>query len=125
MQLMSPFDLVFISGPYRAEKPEDVLYNVRVATSAGSALLKAGYSVICPHSMTHEWDIKYDIPDDVFLRNGIVQLSKCDAMLVLPGWENSEGTKAEIAFANNYKNNIPVFYEIEDLLTIAEQHRIE
>ena len=35
-------------------------------------------------------------------------LRRCDALLAIPGWERSSGTKAEIAFAE--EQAIPVVY---------------
>ena len=40
-------------------------------------------------------------------------LNRCDAVFIVPGWENSSGTKKEIASA--ILQNIPVFYELEHL----------
>lgn len=122
MQLLPPIHMVYIAGKYRADTEVAVEYNVCEAECFGAVLLNAGYSVICPHSMTHGWE-RFGLPDEVFLRNGIVQLSRCDAMYVIPGWETSEGTKAEIAFAE--KNHIPIFYDVNDLFALAENHSIE
>jgi hypothetical protein len=40
-------------------------------------------------------------------------LSRCQALLILPGSEKSVGVKKEIKAANKFK--IPIFYSIEDL----------
>jgi hypothetical protein len=40
-------------------------------------------------------------------------MSTCDVMLVLPGWKNSEGTKAEITEAQKQKKFI--FYTLKEL----------
>ena len=52
----------------------------------------------------------------MWLEGDLEMLRRCDAVLVVPGWEKSSGTRAEIAEANAC--GIPVFYALEALQTL-------
>jgi len=87
--------LVYIAGPYRAEGPEAVAANVARARDVAVQLLREGYHVICPHTMTHEMEHYQGLDDDTFLHNGLEQLRRCDAVVMLPGWQSSHGSIEE------------------------------
>jgi len=87
--------LVYIAGPYRAEGPEAVAANVARARDVAVQLLREGYHVICPHAMTHEMEHYPGLTDETFLRNGLEQLRRCDAVVMLQGWQHSEGSVRE------------------------------
>jgi nucleoside 2-deoxyribosyltransferase len=87
--------LVYIAGPYRAEGPEAVAANVARARDVSVQLLRKGYHVICPHTMTHEMEHYPGLDDQTFLRNGLEQLRRCDAVVMLQGWRHSEGSTKE------------------------------
>ncbi len=53
-----------------------------------------------------------------YMRRDILQVLNADAVVVLPGWQNSEGAKAEIVVAREI--GIPVL-NIEDLSEITER----
>ena len=71
-----------------------------------------GFATCCPcldyqyNLMRPELDEPLTI--EMFYRANLAWVSVCDAVLVLPGWEYSKGTKAEIERA--VKKNIPVFH---------------
>lgn len=56
-----------------------------------------------------------------YLGYDLWSLSRCDAMLLCPGWENSKGCKTEVRFA--VENNIPV-YDYNDGMRICESNLI-
>lgn len=88
--------------------------NVKRAADLTAQLLRLGYDVICPHTMTHGFEKSYpDIPDEVYLRNGLEQLKHCRAMILTENWETSTGTLAEIRDAK--KLHIGVYTTIEEL----------
>jgi nucleoside 2-deoxyribosyltransferase len=97
--------VVYVAGHYRAPTWGQVKRNVGAAMDVAAELLRAGFSVICPHSMTHSFEM-YRLEDDVFLDSDRVLLARCDAVVLLPGAANSSGTRAEIAFAAQH--GIPV-----------------
>ena len=86
--------VIYIAGPYRADTWGKVKQNVAAAMDVAAELLHAGYTVICPHSMTHEFEM-YGLPDEVFLDSDLRLIGRCDAILMLPNWRASTGSIAE------------------------------
>lgn len=115
--------VVYIAGPYRAKpivgqtQPNQwqQQQNIRRAEELSWRCWASGRLVpVCPHLNTLHF--QGSLPDDVWLTGDLEILKRCDAVLLVPGWARSEGTKSEIAFAR--KHNIPVFGCLEDLLVL-------
>lgn len=107
--------LVYIAGPYRATCALKTQRNIFAAESLGKqvALQCTGYYPVIPHCNTALWD--YDpgldnITGQYHLDGTMEMMRRCDAVLVVPNYLNSEGTKLEIAEAERL--NIPVYYSI-------------
>lgn len=81
--------------------------NIMKAREYALKYWKLGYAVICPHLNNMLMD--GELPDQSWLDGDLVILSKCEIIVMIPGWEDSEGAKAELEFAKN--NNISVIYE--------------
>lgn len=116
--------LIYIAGPYRGAGPAVVSEHVQAARDAMAALMAAGYGVVCPHTMTHQLEFYNGLTEEMYLAQGLEQLRRCDAMIVLPGWSDSEGTQAEIWHATEW--HIPFVYieerpwqQVYELLNIA------
>lgn len=95
--------LVFISGPYSGEHQ---LEHQRIAKEMAERLWQLGHSVICPHLNSGGMDhvASYQTYIDGYLQI----LARCDAVVLLPNWENSSGANTEVAYAK--KLNIPIFF---------------
>ncbi len=94
---------MYVSGPYRG----DVEANVKRAEEIGAALMAMGHSVIIPHKNTYRLD-EY-LPDGFdFLAMDFQQIERVDALVIVPGWGCSEGTRREIALAEEI--GLPVYY---------------
>lgn len=107
--------LVYTAGPIRAKTEEQVKENLQRAKDIALELWKAGISVICPHANT---DLKDDdMPVDGYegeadwIAGDLVQIVRCDGILLLPGWENSEGSKEELSWA--IKHGLDVFTSVK------------
>ena len=102
---------VYIAGPYRAATPALVDANIKQARDAMADLLRQGHTPFCPHSMSGAFERDYaDIPDEAYLEMELEWLRLCDAILMLPGWEQSSGSLAEKALAEEL--DLPVYYAI-------------
>lgn len=108
--------LIYIAGPYRGASESDVFANIMRARTVAIQVWKAGFTAICPHLNTMFFGGV--VKDDVILESDLFILSRCDAVLVLDGWEASAGTKSEIGHAND--NGIPVFFSLYDLLGVDD-----
>jgi len=106
--------LVFLAGPYKG----DVDANVQVAEwySRMIASYHRGWFAVNSHSMTHHLaDLDASLRD-YFLDSTRELMGRCDAMMLLPGWYNSEGATAEKAEAE--RMCMPVltdFWELDKL----------
>lgn len=109
--------IVFIAGPYfSGGDPERIEYNIRYAEQYEIALANRGIGFFCPHKHTEHFEIKAKAPEQFYYELDMAFLERaCDALLAIPGWENSPGARREVAYAR--ERGIPVFYPVscEDL----------
>ena len=89
--------VVYVTGAFRAKTQWGIMQNVRKAEDASLMLWKSGYSVICPHTMTQHF--QSECSDEIWLKGCIELLKRCDAIFLVEGWENSEGSKEELKIA--------------------------
>jgi len=107
---------VYIAGSYSADNVLSVLDNIRKGIRAGTEVLLAGYSPFIPWL---DYNIFLQLRDNEQIsvsdirEHSLAWLEVTDAILVLPDYENSKGTLAEIKRAGEL--SIPVYYNLEDL----------
>jgi hypothetical protein len=89
--------IAYISGPYRSNTPSGIVKNIRNAEDVAIKYWKKGYAVICPHKNTALFDGLCD--DNTWLSGDIAILKRCDVIIMIPGWEESYGARAEYAIA--------------------------
>lgn len=99
--------VAYVAGPYRADTIYGVAQNIQKARDVALRLWKLGYAAICPHSNTAFFDGACD--DSVWLSGDLEILRRCDFVVVLDGWERSEGATKEVQIANIH--GIPVYPE--------------
>jgi hypothetical protein len=106
---------IYISGPM-SNTPNS---NFEAFDNAEKQLVKLGYSVLNPHKLCDELNVRFfemgKVPDyEDYLKEDIIQmLSKCDKVLVLKGWRQSKGAKLEIA--NAIACGLDVAFDISDV----------
>ena len=106
---------IYISGPM-SNTPNS---NLEAFDEAEKQLKQLGFDVLNPHKICEELNIRFfeigKIPTyEDYLKEDIIQmLSKCDTVLVLPGWRGSEGSKCEIA--NAIACGLDVVFDISDV----------
>ena len=105
--------VVYVAGKYAAPTPEGVAANVQAASLVGQGILRRGHVALCPHSMTHDWDIGTGLAPEVFYATDLVLLGRCDAILMLPGWKDSFGARGEYAAAKAL--GLPVYHSTDEL----------
>jgi hypothetical protein len=115
---IAKLSLYFVSSPYSDPKLEVKAERKNQTTMAVNALLKQGVYAITPLEKLEA--VSYGgLPDnfDFWGKYSLGLLEKCDGMIVLrlPGWDQSTGVKAEIAYAQSRR--IPVVHaNLEDLI---------
>ena len=107
---------VYVAGAYSATNVIDVLDNMRKGMRLSTEVMLAGFAPFCP------W---LDYHFQLMLREGealsvkdyyeysLAWLEVSDAVLLVPGWENSKGTIAEIERAEQL--GIPVYTNLHEV----------
>lgn len=104
---------VYIAGAISNENPLVFLDNIGRGIRMGNLLIQEGFAPFNPML-----DFQYRIEDPRITREQYHQISAswllvAEAVLVLPGSEESKGVEAEIAIAEHA--GIPVFYSLMEL----------
>ncbi len=107
---------IYIAGAYSANNVISVFGNIRNGIRGSVEALMEGYAVFSPwidfqFSLALREDETLTVED--YYNYSMAWLEVSDALLVLPRWEESKGTIAEIARAKEL--NIPIFYELVEL----------
>lgn len=88
-------EVVYVAGPYKAPDAAGVRENIETAELGGCALMRQGYDVVVPHTQSRI-DDRGEFDDPRWVSATMNLMERCDAIAVLPGWEHSAGTRAEI-----------------------------
>lgn len=106
--------LVYVAGPYRAETREGVELHIQTARAVGLQVARKGWCPVIPHTMLAHLDAAApSIADQFWLDATLELMRRCDAVLLLPGWTQSSGTRAEVAEAQRL--GLPVFDAVDFL----------
>ena len=104
---------LYVAGPCRAASQGEEFANIEAAESMGVELVKKGYSVFTPHTMMRDWD-KMGLNQEQIMSVCLEHLRRCDGMILLEGWEDSDGSNRERYFAIMMQKVNPefgIFYE--------------
>jgi hypothetical protein len=107
---------IYIAGPYSSDNVLGVLRNMRRGMRLATKVFKAGFAPFCPHLDYHftlQAEENNDFTVGDYYNYSMAWLEVSDAVLLLPGWRDSTGTKAEVDRA--YELNIPVFEHFKAL----------
>ena len=108
---------VYVAGPYNAPDVIGVLANIRRGMDLSIKVLQMGLAPFCPW-LDWLFGVKADITIEQYKEYSMTWLRVSDAVLLVPGWEASEGAKAEVAEASKF--GIPCFETLEELLQWRE-----
>lgn len=103
---MSQNRVVFIGGAYAGKTIHDTVENIRKAEYWAIRVWQAGGISICPH--TNSALLNGVVEEKVFLDGYVEVLRRCDGLLLIPGWDNSDGAKMEEEYAKSF--NLPIFF---------------
>lgn len=107
---------IYIAGAYSASNVITVLDNMREGMRLATKVLLLGHAPFCPwidfhfQLMLRENEI---LTVEDYYKYSIAWLEVSDAMLLVPGWQSSKGTKTEMEIA--FKMDIPIYYDIKEL----------
>ena len=101
--------VVYIGGPYSAPSQHQIELNIRAAEALALEVWKLGAVAICPHTMTRFYE--GTLPRETWLAGDLELLRRSDALVLVKGWEESVGTRAEVEYAARLR--IPIFERLE------------
>lgn len=102
--------LLYLSGPMSGVADN----NFPAFFAAETALREAGYAVVNPAVS----DMAPESPWEAFLRDDLRKMLGCDGVVVLPGWDQSQGARLEVYVANQV--GIPVS-ELAELVPVVRE----
>jgi hypothetical protein len=103
--------VVYVSGPYRSRDGINGIFeNIMAARAVALECWAQGHAVICPHLNSAFMD--GTVADDMFLLGDLEILRRCDAIVMVPGWERSAGACDEHRLAKELGLEI-VYWKME------------
>jgi nucleoside 2-deoxyribosyltransferase len=96
--------VIYIAGPFRAIHAWAVAQNVSRAEIVAYEVFANGHAALCPHTNTRHFD--GSLPDQIFIDGTLELMRRCDAVIVLPNYTRSQGTRGEIAEAERLEKPI-------------------
>jgi hypothetical protein len=105
--------LVYIAGPFSARTREGVELNIARAVALGVEVARLGAMPVCPHANTSHPEYERVQPYSFWIEGTMLLLRKCDAVMLVPGWENSKGACCE--YDDAFQRNVPIFDALGDL----------
>jgi hypothetical protein len=114
--------IVYLSGRYSGE----IDRNINAARDVAVKLWDMGYTVFTPHLNTYHFEMDCKAKYEDYIAGDLEILARCDAMVLLDGWQESVGAKIEKEFAEKVKIPIYKYPNIPSLplkmTTAQEQH---
>jgi hypothetical protein len=98
--------VIYIAGRFRGKTAWDVEQNIRRAEDVAFNVACLGAMPLCPHTNTRFFD--GTLTAEFWLSGTMELMKRCDAVFLVSGYEDSEGSKEEVVKA--LELNMPVFY---------------
>jgi hypothetical protein len=110
--------IIYTAGPYSGKDSLDIQQNIINASRVAIECWRRGWAVICPHKNTSGYETFEggNINWGTWLKGDLEIISRCDAIVMIQGWEKSKGARMELDFAN--KKGIRVYQSIDDVPTL-------
>ena len=118
---MMPF--IYVAGPYTGKTHDHLSYfqidqNIMRAVEAAAQLALSGVPFFCPHQHSAHFEVITPAVAPTFWYDLDVHfMEACDAILLLPGWQESKGSLNEKKLAE--ERGIPVLYSVEEAIEWA------
>lgn len=110
--------ILYVAGRYRAATRAAIAQNIEKARQLGVEAARRGWYPVIPHCNTAHMEDDLVHGDEFWLAGTLELMTRCDAVVLVDGWEGSVGTAGEIAKADQI--HLPVFRGL-DLLPSADE----
>ena len=110
---MSAIPLVYVAGAFSAPTPKGVVRNIERAVAVGIEIARLGACPVIPHSNTAHPEFNRCQSYDFWCAATLGLMRRCDAVVMVEGWERSRGATAERADA--LSRGMPVHHTLKEL----------
>jgi hypothetical protein len=115
--------IIYISGKYSG----DIDNNIALARKVAIEVWERGHVALCPHLNTAHFEEDCDCSYDDYIKGDLLLIEGCDAILMLPGWQESQGAQVEYEYAE--KLGLPMYHypdipEVKRENVLEEAHRL-
>lgn len=100
--------VVYIAGRFTAPTAWEIEQNVRRAEALAAEVAQLGAMPLCPHTNSRFFFGLIGTTAEFWYDGTLELLRRCDALILVPGWEGSTGTAAEREEA--WRLKIPQFH---------------
>lgn len=105
--------IVYVAGRFNADTHWEVEQNVRRAEALAMEVARLGAMPLTPHCNTRNFHGLSGVTHEFWYEGTLELLRRCDALILVPGWEGSKGTAAEREEA--FRKHIPQFHDLRSL----------
>jgi hypothetical protein len=105
--------LIYLCGRFTAPTAWEIECNVRRAEELAAEVAKLGAMPVTPHTNSRFFFGLTDTTPEFWYEGTLELLRRCDALILVPGWEDSKGVKMEREEA--YRLMIPQFHYLPAL----------
>lgn len=122
--------VLYVSGPYTHEDPQVVQLRVEEALEWGRRIEEAGATAYVPHTAVVLPKPPVGLPEAAkaewiwqrAMRACRTMLTRCDAIVMVPGWKGSRGARDEHAMAHHL--GIPVLESMDEVRAYLDRARV-
>lgn len=113
--------LLYLAGPFSDDDPiHGVARNVLAASEIALEAARKGWMPVCPHKNTQDFQHAADIPPEFWYEGDLDLMRRCDAVLMLPGYERSQGALRELEVATAEGMGVYYYAEFDEVPEACE-----
>ena len=115
--------LIYIAGPYTAPTRAGIEANIERATLVALDVAALGVMPVCPHANTGDARFSDVQPYQFWIAGTLDLLRKCDAIVLVDGWRESNGARGEVDEARGL--GMPICGNVGELKELIEHGTIQ
>lgn len=99
---------VYVSGRYSGKDSFEITHHITAARKVAIELWNMGHWAFCPHLNTAHFEEDCEAQYDTYIKGDLAFIDNVEAMVMVPGWEDSKGANLERDYALSLE--MPVYY---------------
>jgi len=115
--------VVYIAGKYSGKTHDgrsfmEIERNILEAREWAIKAMQTGVVALTPHLNSYHMELDFESDQGFWYAADLELLRRCDAVFLIPNWEDSKGARLERDYARQH--GIPVFYELAHMAQWAK-----